>query len=184
MAEALTDNLSRSDIGLGPWTFDSARSSARIAHRTLWGLVTVKGAFTTLSGSGTVDRDQGIGATITVAAASMDTSNEKRDAHLRSTDFLDAEAHRDIVVTVHSGTIREGVVELVADLTVKKVREPVTLTARMVGRDADTVAVTVTGLIDRDRFAMPCNRLGMLRGLTRVTVDAVFIRPSADRSLY
>jgi polyisoprenoid-binding protein YceI len=176
MSELLHTDLDRSGLGVGPWTLDPARSTARIAHKTLWGLVTVSGVFTTVSGSGTVDADHGVDGTITVDAASIDTANTRRDAHLRSADFLDAEAHHDIVVTVRSGTVRDGRLELDADLTVKSVREPIRLTADITDLDADTVSVTVTGLIDRDRFGMSWNRLGMMRGLTRVTVDATFTR--------
>jgi len=41
-----------------------------------------------------------LSGTITVAAASVDTKNAKRDTHLRSAEFFDAEAHPQITVRV------------------------------------------------------------------------------------
>ncbi len=38
--------------------------------------------------------------TITVAAASIDTKNAKRDKHLRSGDFFDSDNYPDITFTV------------------------------------------------------------------------------------
>ena len=54
------------------------------------GLVPVNGAFREVQRGGHHLADGKVGGTLTVAAASIDTGNGRRDKHLRSADFLDA----------------------------------------------------------------------------------------------
>jgi polyisoprenoid-binding protein YceI len=51
------------------------------------GLVPVNGVFREVSENGAVSADGEVSGTVTVAAASIDTNNTRRDAHLRSADF-------------------------------------------------------------------------------------------------
>jgi len=57
----------------------------------LWGLLTVKGHFADYEGR--LDLSATPAIEVTIAAASVQTGNRKRDQHLRSADFLDAENH-------------------------------------------------------------------------------------------
>ena len=82
----------------GSWTLDASRSSISLRSKSVWGLAPVKGSFREIAGTGTVSPDGQVSGTITVAAASVDTKNAKRDAHLRSAEFFDADAHPRITV--------------------------------------------------------------------------------------
>src|ERR1700722_12340882 len=68
----------------GAWTLDAARSEIGLKSKSMWGLASVKGVFRDVTGSGTVSAAGDVAGTITVAAASVDTKNKKRDEHLRS----------------------------------------------------------------------------------------------------
>ena len=66
----------------------------------MWGLAPVNGVFSEVSGNGTVSADGEVSGTVRVAAASIDTRNAGRDAHLRSADFFDSGNHPDITFPV------------------------------------------------------------------------------------
>src|SRR5579875_3384674 len=83
----------------GAWALDSQRSSIRLKTRTMWGLVPVKGVFRQVSGTCEISPAGEAAGTLTVAAASVDTNNARRDKHLRSADFFDSDNHPDIIFT-------------------------------------------------------------------------------------
>jgi polyisoprenoid-binding protein YceI len=66
----------------------------------MWGLARVKGVFGQITGNGTVSPTGEVSGAMTVAAASIDTKNTKRDTHLRSADFFDSDNYPDITFTV------------------------------------------------------------------------------------
>jgi polyisoprenoid-binding protein YceI len=72
------------------WEIDPAHTSVQFAVRHLM-VSTVRGNFTKVGGSAQVDEADVTGSSIqaTIDASSIDTRNEKRDAHLRSPEFLD-----------------------------------------------------------------------------------------------
>ncbi|GAA2456792.1 YceI family protein [Actinomadura vinacea] len=77
----------------GPWTIDPVHSSVAAVARHL-GLSSVRGRFGAFEGrievAGQVERSR---VTARIEAASIDTGNKTRDDHLRSADFLNADAH-------------------------------------------------------------------------------------------
>jgi polyisoprenoid-binding protein YceI len=74
----------------GGWVLDPRRSSIGHKSTALWGLARGKGVFGEVSGNGTVSPNGEISGTVTVAVASIDTKNTRRDKHLRSADFFDS----------------------------------------------------------------------------------------------
>jgi polyisoprenoid-binding protein YceI len=75
----------------GAWQLDPARSSVEFRVPSFWGLVTVKGRFEDYRGRLDVSAEPAI--ELTIEAASIDTGNARRDEHLRSRAFFDAESH-------------------------------------------------------------------------------------------
>ena len=73
------------------WELDATRSSVEFRARKLWGLVTVKGHFDDYEGQ--LDLNANPALELTIDAASVRTGIGKRDRHLRSADFFDAENH-------------------------------------------------------------------------------------------
>jgi polyisoprenoid-binding protein YceI len=74
------------------WDLDPAHSSIGFAIRHMM-ISTVRGQFRTFTGKAVGDPASPSAASIeaSIDAASIDTGNEKRDAHLKSADFLDVE---------------------------------------------------------------------------------------------
>jgi polyisoprenoid-binding protein YceI len=85
---------SGSPLAEGVWRLDPQRCAVEFTSRTMWGAVPVKGSFTNVRGHLDLARDPAI--ELVIDAASISTHNAKRDAHLRSSDFLNAAAHPEI----------------------------------------------------------------------------------------
>lgn len=86
------------------YELDTAHSSVNfsISHMVI---SKVKGRFTSFTGSVTADPEATnsiTAAQATIAVKSIDTSNAKRDEHLRSADFFDAEKHPTITFETKS----------------------------------------------------------------------------------
>jgi polyisoprenoid-binding protein YceI len=75
----------------GRWRLDPRRSSVEFRAKHLWGLQTVEGHFDRYDGH--LDLSAHPAVDLTIAAASLETGNRKRDKHLRSADFFDVEHH-------------------------------------------------------------------------------------------
>jgi polyisoprenoid-binding protein YceI len=123
----------------GTWTLDPAHT--RIGFVARHAMVTkVRGAFNEFEGSAVVDGADltRSSATVTIAAASIDTRNDQRDAHLRSNDFLGMEEHPAItfVATAVTPTGPSGF-DLTGDLTIKGVTNAVTVPFEFEGAATD-----------------------------------------------
>lgn len=160
----------------GSWRLDPRRSSVLITHRAMWGLVKVRGKFTQVGGTGIVTADDEMFGKIVIATSSIDTGNAKRDTHLRSGDFFDVEQYPEIVATVTSARPDGDQLRLCCDLEVHGVTQPLTVPVRIEATSPDELAVSVETTVDRARFAMTTNMLGMLRPLTTVTITSLFVR--------
>jgi polyisoprenoid-binding protein YceI len=80
----------------GRWRLASDSSTAEFRVRTLWGLQTVRGRFDRLDGALETDADGRRWMRLDIDAASLDTGNRRRDAHLRSADFFHADSHPEV----------------------------------------------------------------------------------------
>ncbi|MFF7187136.1 YceI family protein [Streptomyces sp. NPDC008222] len=167
-------------VETGLWQLDPTASTVALRHRTMWGLVTVKGTFTTLSGRGEVKPDGTAEGVITLDAASLDTKHTKRDRHLRSADFFDTDRHPEITFVVRGAEAgSDGTAPIIGQLTVRGVSRPQDLTARIVRADAEAVTLEAEFTVDREQFGMGWNQLGMMRGLTIVNATLRLTRSAA-----
>lgn len=164
-------------VETGLWQLDPTASTVGLRHKTLWGLVTVKGTFTGVGGTGEVRPDGSATGTVTLDAASLDTKSTKRDVHLRSADFFDTDRHPEITFAVRGADRLEGdTVRVTGQLTVRGVSRPLSLTARLTGVSAGALTLETEFSVDRGQFGMGWNQLGMIRGLTTVTAALRFTR--------
>lgn len=123
----------------GTYAIDPTHS--RIGFVARHAMVTkVRGSFNEFEGSGSFDAEhpESSKLELTIEAASIDTRNADRDAHLRSNDFFDMEAHPEI--TFASTAVEElGDAEyrVTGDLTIKGVTNPVTVDLEYTGSAVD-----------------------------------------------
>jgi polyisoprenoid-binding protein YceI len=151
-------------IPTGTWTVDPAHSSVEFQVKHL-GIATVKGHFHEFEGALEVGAD-GVPAKAygTVKAASVDTREEQRDAHLRSADFFDAEQHAELrFASTAIEQVDDERYAITGELTIHGVTRTVTLDAELQGLEQDPwgnerVAVEVTGTIKRGDFGMTFNQ--------------------------
>ena len=154
------------------WTIDAAHSSVEFAVRHLM-ITTVKGRFTDVSGTVVLDEadPSTAAAEITIAAASIDTREPQRDAHLRSADFFDVE--RFPALTFKSTRVDGASTKrfaLVGDLTIHGVTREVTLDVTLEGRSKDPwggqrAGYSATTRIKRSDFGLTWNQLLETGGL-------------------
>jgi polyisoprenoid-binding protein YceI len=125
-------------MALEKWDLDPAHSEIGFVARHMV-ITKVRGHFTKWSGSLELDWENPSASKVnaSIDAASIDTHEEKRDAHLRSADFLDVEHHKTIDF---KGTKIEKAgdnYKLSGDLTIRGTTKPVTLDVEMTGRGKD-----------------------------------------------
>ena len=146
------------------WKIDPSHSAARFTVRHLV-VAKVHGAFTRWSGEIQLD-DQDVrrsSVRVELEAASIDTREEKRDAHLRSADFFDADNHPTLTFTSTEVVAEAGKVTKVnGDLTIRGVTRPVTLEVEELGRAKDPwggerVAYEAKTRINRSDFGLTWN---------------------------
>ncbi|WP_037671981.1 YceI family protein [Streptomyces griseus] len=167
-------------VETGLWQLDATASTVALQHKTMWGLVTVKGAFAGVAGQGEVGPDGSAVGTLTLDAAFLDTKNAKRDTHLRSKDFFDTDNHPEITFVVRGAELRQdSTVQVVGQLTVRGISRPQTLVARLTQADADALTLDAEFTVDRSEFGLGWNQLGMIKGLTAVTTKLRFTRTPA-----
>jgi polyisoprenoid-binding protein YceI len=116
------------------YTIDPVHSSVGFTIRHL--VSKVPGKFTKFSGTVTVDKDNPANNTIdaTIDTTSFSTENEKRDNHVRSSDFLDAAKFPTIKFKSTSWKkTGDDTYDVTGDLTIKDVTKPVTLKVASLG---------------------------------------------------
>ncbi len=163
------------------WDFDIVHSSITFWVRHMM-VSKVHGRFSKWTGIIEMD-EQNVGNSRVEAridAASIDTNEPQRDAHLRSADFLEAEKHPEIVFRstgVRSAGDKRFRVE--GDLTIRGTTRPVALDVEYAGRMKDPwggerAGFTTRTSLDRKDFGLTWNQVleagGILVG-DRVEID-------------
>ena len=160
------------------WNLDPAGHEVTVKHKTMWGLVTVRGVFKSVHGEGVLDADGTGHGTVTVDAGSIDTGNAKRDTHLRSADFFDVEKHPSFqfaVDTIGPIAAQSSETQVNGTLTVRDTVKPLAFIAHA-ERHADSVTVTAVIPYTRTDFGMTWNQLGMMGPHGEIAVKLRFTR--------
>jgi len=160
----------------GEWALDPGQSSVQLKSRVLGGLIRVNGVFRDVSGNGTVSPDGQVSGTLTVAAASIDTKQAKRDTHLRSADFFDTGNHPDITFTVHGIRPSDQGAEVAGALTVRDRTQPLSFAAAATVQEGSEISLDAGVRINRADFGLTWNFLGMVSMDNTLVIHAVFTR--------
>jgi len=123
----------------GTYTIDPTHS--RIGFVARHAMVTkVRGSFNDFDGSGHFDAADPANSKLqlTIKAASIDTRNADRDAHLRSNDFFDMDTYPEITfVSTSVEPAGDENYRVTGDLTIKGVTKPVTVDFEYTGTAVD-----------------------------------------------
>jgi polyisoprenoid-binding protein YceI len=142
----------------------------------MWGLAPVNGVFREVSGHGTVSPGGEVSGTVTVAAASIDTKNTRRDRRLRPADFFDSGSHPDMTFAA-DGVRPSGLgVAVTGALTVRgRTRRWSFDAAASVPGDGE-VWLDAEVHINQTDFGLTWNLMGMASMNNTLTIRAVFTR--------
>jgi polyisoprenoid-binding protein YceI len=166
----------------GCWYIDPihSRISATAVHL---GFAKIHGRFREFTGTINVARPlERSSVEVVIAAASIDTDNPDRDAHLRSADFLDVAAYPEIRYIGRGLTrLTDTDWTLAGQLSMKNLTRPVPLHVSYLGSGPDGWGGTRAGFsastqLDRDHFGMIWNQ-SLLAGVfavgrtLRITID-------------
>jgi polyisoprenoid-binding protein YceI len=158
----------------GEWVLDPRTSRIRLTNKSMWGLVPVTGEFRDVSGHGTVSADGEVSGTIMVAAASIDTRNKRRDAHLRSADFFDASNNPDIIFSADGIRPSGQGVAVTGVLTVRDRTRPLTFEAAATVQEVGEIWLDAEVHVNQADFGLTWNLLGTVGKTNSLTIHAVF----------
>ncbi len=131
------------------------------------------GRFNEFTGEITMDADVSNSTVeFEVKAASVDTGNEKRDQHLRSSDFFSAKQFP--VITFKSTKVsakagKEDVLEVTGDLELHGVKKSVTVDVEITGRSQGRQGESLIGF--ESTFTIQRSEFGMTYGMGSVSDD-------------
>ncbi len=148
------------------WQFDPYHTQVEFSAKHL-GMMTVRGHFTEISATGTIDPDKPEASSfdVTIQTASIRTHHDARDNDLRSSNFLEVDKYP--TITFKSTKIEAAGQDrytMTGDLTVKGNTRPVTLNVVRYGEFNDPnmghrIAYSAEGEINRKDFGMTFNMM-------------------------
>ena len=168
------------------WTLDPSHTQVGFAVKHLM-ISNVKGRFPDVTGTVRLDDRNGVDIDIVIRADSLTTQDAKRDAHLRSADFLHADVHPEIRFT--GGRI-EGKLDakfsLHGNIEIRGVTKPLTLYVINQGGLVDPwgnarIGYIATATINRKDFGLEWNRAHEAGGVlvgddVRITIETELVR--------
>lgn len=180
------------EVSTKPWQLDSVHTSAQFAVRHLM-ISTVKGSFSEISG--TVDYDphahtNRVDVDVKIPVATVTTRDDRRDTHLKSADFFDAEQYPWITF---KGKRVEGDVEkkfrLIGDLTIRGVTREIPLEVAYEGSGTDPwgnerMGFSAKARVNRLDFGLKWNQALETGGFVvgddvQISLDVEIVRPTS-----
>ncbi len=123
----------------GSYTIDPTHSRIGVVARHAM-VTKVRGSFNEFTGTGYFDAENPAASSLelTIQAASIDTRNADRDAHLSSNDFLDMESYPQIrFISTAVEQVDAENYRVTGDLTIKGATNPVTVDFEYTGMAVD-----------------------------------------------
>ena len=147
----------------GTYVLDPSHTT--IGFVTRHAMVTkVRGSFEEYTGTATIDGANPSNSTLAVdiKAASVNTRNADRDAHVRSGDFFDTETYPEITFRGTDFVIKGDVVDVTGDLTIKGTTKSITIPFEFQGAAKDPFGNERIGfegstVVSREEFGLTWN---------------------------
>lgn len=169
------------------WRLDMAHSGVNFRVRHL-GISWVNGRFTQWEGALVYDPANPTAASVTarIRTNSVDTQNERRDADIRSGNYLAVDSFPEMSFTSRRvERAGEGRLRVIGDLTLRGVTREVTLDTEvssvLPGERARRIAFTATTTINRMDFGVVFNRITegaqVVGSEVRITIDIEATQP-------
>ncbi len=170
------------------YTVDSAHTTVGFSVRHM-GISNVKGTFPAVSGTLTLDEKNMAKSSvdITIDAASVNTNNEKRDAHLQGSDFFDVAKFP--TVTFKSKSVAPSATGYLVngDLTMKGVTKAVSIPFTLVGpKEHPMMPVFMVGVegaltINRRDYHIDYGMSAMVGDDVAIDLQVEFTRPNVKK---
>jgi len=157
-----TTLAARPEFAAGTWILDPAHKELAFTARHL-GLSKVRGTFENFDVSVEAGSDGAVSITATIDVASVNTNQEQRDAHLRTSDFFLVDEHPTATFTSTTLKLDEPEFTLDGELTLRGVTKPIVLTGEVVGylpagpAGKPVVGISATTSINRFDFGVDWN---------------------------
>src|SRR5687768_8907921 len=150
------------------WKIDPAHTAVEFSVKHMM-FTTVRGRFGAVDGTIEIDEDRPDQSSVEVVidASSIDTASPDRDKHLRSGDFLDADAHPRLTFRskrIEGAAKKQGDrFKVIGDLTIRGKPIEVTLDCAYLGQGQDPwggtrAGFTATTKIDRREWGLEWNQ--------------------------
>lgn len=180
----LTGGLFAADL----YTLDAAHATVGFSVRHM-GISNVKGTFPKVSGTLLLD-EKNISKSsveITIDAASIDTNNDKRDEHLRGTDFFDVAKYPEVRFKSSSVSKTADGYLVTGDLTMKGVTKSVAIPFSLSGPIAHPMApLFVVGAggtltVNRRDFGIDYGPAALISDEVTIDLQVEFNRPNPKK---
>ena len=154
--------MTKTTIPAGIWNIDPSHSTVGFVARHLV-ISKVRGSFRSFSGAITIGEQQlESSVTASIDMASVDTSDEGRDGHIKGEDFFDVAKFPTMTFTSTKVTQDGDDFEVIGDLTIKGVTRSVVLDLEFNGTSQDPWGGTRAGFsaeteINRKDFGLEWN---------------------------
>jgi polyisoprenoid-binding protein YceI len=147
------------------WAIDTAHSSVDFIVRHMV-VSKTRGTFTDWSGMIEIDRENPAASSVTatIAVASIDTRDKKRDEHLLSPEFFDVKVYPTITFQSRRVTVAGDNLEVTGDVTIHGVTREITLQVDYNGLNQDPwgnarVHYSARGTLHRKDFEIGWNQV-------------------------
>jgi polyisoprenoid-binding protein YceI len=147
----------------GVYDLDQAHTTVEFIARHLM-ITKVRGRFSSFTGTVTVaEVPEESSVEVTIDAASIHTSQDQRDEHLRSADFFESEKYPTLTFKSTSVKLDGDDWKVTGDLTVRDVTRPVVLDVEFDGANTtpwgtQAVAFSASTEIDRENWGLTYNQ--------------------------
>jgi polyisoprenoid-binding protein YceI len=156
---ALIPQISANEI----YKFDLAHSYIGFAVKHMV-VSTTKGNFTTFSGQITIKPNElESSVDVSIDASSINTSNERRDKHLRGSDFFDVEKYPNITFKSTKLTKKQDGYVLYGDFTMHGITKNIEIPFEINGPIKNTIGKSLIGIeaaitLDRQEYGISYNK--------------------------
>jgi polyisoprenoid-binding protein YceI len=176
MSAAQPEDTLSAQVPDGTWRVDTSHSELTFRSRGVFGLLPVRGTFTVYEGELRVaGRD--VSGELRIDAASLDTKHEKRDHHLRSTDFFHVTEYPTVTFSlIELVPSDDGTLRLTGTLRIRENQLRLETPAQATRLGVDRLRLETRLSVDRADAGIGWSKMGMIQGKAHLRASIVLAR--------